>query len=84
MCYLCTQPMYTSNTVTVSVCVCTVFYVQRLTMLQGFSPPVQRQPWKWLALCLPAGVWSHVWVTAAPCTLDPAGELEEEKTPPGM
>lgn len=54
-----------------------IFYVQHLTMLRGFSPPAQQPPWRWPSLCPPVGAWSHSWVTAAPCTLGPAGVLWE-------
>lgn len=50
-------------------------------MLQGFSPPVQQQPWRWPSQCLPVGAWSHSWVMAAPCTLGPAGKLQEGNNP---
>lgn len=61
------------------LCLC-MFYIQHLTMLRGSSPPALQQPWRWLAQCPPAGAWSHSWVTAAPCTRVPAGELQGSTT----
>lgn len=58
----------------VSVC----FYIQRSATPRGSSPPARRLLWRWPAPCLPAGAWSRLWATAAPCTLAPAGALHEE------
>lgn len=54
-----------------------MWYVQHLAMLQDFSLPAQQQLWKWPFLCLPASAWSHLLVTAAPCTQGHVVDLQK-------
>lgn len=54
-------------------------YIQHLTGLQGPSPPAPQQPWRWPSQCPPAGAWSRLLETVAPCTLGPAGGLRGGK-----